>query len=237
MSTRIRLCSCGKFLSGDHLTHYRRLLSLALLSFVAGVTNLSAQTPPLTPDIPAKFEKPTAGYDYTKREVMIPMRDGVKLYTVITIPNGAKNAPMLLTRTRYDAEHRAMRSDSFQMENELPQGDEVFVKEGYIRVFQDIRGKYHSEGDYVMTRPLRGPLNSSEVDHSTDAYDTIDWLVKNLPESNGKVGMLGSSYEGFTVVMALVHPHPALKVAAPMSPMVDGWMGDDWFHFGAFRQK
>ena len=123
------------------------------------------------------------------------------------------------------------------MLNELPQGDEVFVKEGYIRVFQDVRGKYHSEGDYVMTRPLRGPLNSSEVDHSTDAYDTIDWLVKNVPESNGKVGMLGSSYEGFTVVMALVHPHPALKVAAPMSPMVDGWMGDDWFHFGAFRQN
>jgi predicted acyl esterase len=87
-----------------------------------------------------------------------------------------------------------------------------------------------------MTRPLRGPLNSSDVDHSTDAYDTIEWLVKNVPESNGKVGMLGSSYPGFTVVMALVNPHPALKVAAPMSPMVDGWMGDDWFHFGAFRQ-
>ena len=118
----------------------------------------------------------------------------------------------------------------------LPQGDEVFVADGYIRVFQDVRGKYGSEGDYVMTRPLRGPLNSSEVDHSTDAYDTIDWLVKNVPESNGKVGMLGSSYEGFTVVMALVNPHPALKVAAPMSPMVDGWMGDDWFHYGAFRQ-
>ncbi len=118
----------------------------------------------------------------------------------------------------------------------LPQGDEVFVMDGYIRVFQDVRGKYGSEGDYVMTRPLKGPLNASAVDHSTDAYDTIDWLVKNVPESNGKVGMLGSSYEGFTVVMALVHPHPALKVAAPMSPMVDGWMGDDWFHYGAFRQ-
>jgi putative CocE/NonD family hydrolase len=113
----------------------------------------------------------------------------------------------------------------------------VFVADGgYIRVFQDIRGKYGSEGDYVMTRPLKGPLNSSEVDHSTDAYDTIDWLVKNVPETNGKVGMLGSSYEGFTVVMALVNPHPALKAAAPMSPMVDGWMGDDWFHHGAFRQ-
>jgi uncharacterized protein len=87
-----------------------------------------------------------------------------------------------------------------------------------------------------VTRPLRGPLNGSEVDHATDAWDSIDWLVKHVPESNGRVGMLGSSYEGFTAVMALVNPHPALKAAAPMSPMVDGWMGDDWFHYGAFRQ-
>ncbi len=118
----------------------------------------------------------------------------------------------------------------------LPQGDEVFVADGYIRVFQDVRGKYKSEGDYVMTRPVRGPLNPTATDHVTDAYDTIDWLVKNTPESNGRVGMIGSSYEGFTVVMALLDPHPALKVAAPESPMVDGWMGDDWFHYGAFRQ-
>src|SRR6266567_2981425 len=90
--------------------------------------------------------------------------------------------------------------------------------------------------DYVKTRPLRGPLNTSAVDHSTDAYDTIDWLVKNVPESNGRVGMIGSSYEGFTVLMALVKPHPALRAAVPMCPMVDGWKGDDWFHWGAFRQ-
>jgi putative CocE/NonD family hydrolase len=198
------------------------------------------QTAPLTPDVPSKFEAPTASYDYVKREVMIPMRDGVKLYTVIVIPLSAvakeKSAPILLTRTPYNAAKRAERFQSPHMLATLPQGDEVFVADGYIRVFQDVRGKYGSEGDYVMTRPLRGPLNSSAVDHSTDAYDTIDWLVKNVPESNGKVGMLGSSYEGFTVVMALVNPHPALKVAAPMSPMVDGWMGDDWFHFGAYRQ-
>src|SRR4029077_16544364 len=87
-----------------------------------------------------------------------------------------------------------------------------------------------------MTRPLRGPLNNTTTDESTDAYDTIDWLVKNVPESNGKVGMIGRCYDGFTGVMALVNPHPALKVAAPESPMVDGWMGDDWFHYGAFRQ-
>src|SRR5262249_27873552 len=192
--------------------------------------------PPLTPDIPKKFEAPAASYDYTKRDVMIPMRDGVKLHTVIVLPKGARNVPIILTRTPYDASGRSQRNQSVHMIAVLPQGDEVFAADGYIRVFQDVRGKYGSEGEYVMTRPLRGPLNPSSVDHSTDAYDTIDWLVKNVPESNGKVGMLGSSYEGFTVVMALVNPHPALNAPVPQSPMVDGWMGDDWFHYGAFRQ-
>jgi len=187
-------------------------------------------------DIPKTFATPTAGYDYVKRDVMIPMRDGVRLHTVIVVPKGAANAPIILTRTPYNASHRAARNDSPRMLSILPEGDEVFVKAGYIRVFQDVRGKYGSEGEYWMTRPVRGPLNSTKVDHTTDAYDTIDWLVKNVPESNGRVGMLGSSYEGFTVVMALLDPHPALKVAAPESPMVDGWMGDDWFHYGAFRQ-
>jgi hypothetical protein len=196
----------------------------------------AAQTPPIAPDIPAKYTPPDINADYVKRVVMVPMRDGVKLYTVIVVPKGAKGAPILLTRTPYNAAQRATRNESPRMLATLPQGDEVFTRDGYIRVFQDVRGKYGSEGDYVMTRPLRGPLNPTAVDHSTDAYDTIEWLVKNVPESNGKVGMIGSSYEGFTVVMALINPHPALKVAAPESPMVDGWMGDDWFHYGAFRQ-
>src|SRR5215469_12943696 len=187
-------------------------------------------------DIPKTFTAPTAKQDYIKREAMIPMRDGVKLHTVIVVPKGAKNAPILLTRTPYNASKRTARNNSTSMLAILPQGDEVFVSGGYIRVFQDVRGKYKSEGDYVMTRPVRGPLNATSTDHVTDAYDTIDWLVKNVPESNGRVGMIGSSYEGFTVVMALLDPHPALKVAAPESPMVDGWMGDDWFHYGAFRQ-
>src|SRR5512137_187446 len=86
-----------------------------------------------------------------------------------------------------------------------------------------------------MNRPLRGPLNPTQVDHATDTYDTIDWLVKNVPESNGKVGILGISYDGFLPLMALVNPHPALKVAVPINPMIDGWRGDDWFHNGAFR--
>jgi putative CocE/NonD family hydrolase len=190
----------------------------------------------MQPDVPAQFIVPTAEWDYTRREVMIPMRDGVKLHTVIVTPKGAHGAPIILTRTPYDASKRAERFVSPNILATLPMGDEVFAPEGYIRVFQDVRGKYGSEGDYVMTRPLRGPLNATPVDHSTDAWDTIDWLVKNVAESNGKVGMIGSSYEGFTVLMALVNPHPALKAAVPMSPMVDGWKGDDWFHNGAFRQ-
>ena len=184
-----------------------------------------------------KYEAPTASYDYVKREVMIPMRDGVKLHTVIVIPRGARHAPIILTRTPYNASETCRaRCNRRTCWRPCPRVTRYSWLDGYIRVFQDVRGKYGSEGDYFMTRPLRGPLNSTGTDNSTDAYDTIDWLVKNVPESNGKVGMLGSSYEGFTVVMALVNPHPALKVAAPMSPMVDGWMGDDWFHFGAFRQ-
>ena len=225
--TAIRILSRAALLAGAAV-----LATSALTSGAA----FAAPTPPMTPDIPAKFEAPKIGYDYDKREVMVPMRDGTKLYTVIVVPKGAKNAPILLTRTPYNAKGRVARNDSASMAATLPQGDDVFVEGGYIRVFQDVRGKYGSEGDYVMTRPLIGPLNDSKNDHATDAWDTIDWLVKNVPETNGKVGMIGSSYEGFTVVMALTDPHPALKVAAPESPMIDGWMGDDWFHHGAFRQ-
>jgi uncharacterized protein len=188
-------------------------------------------------DIPKIFTAPPGGFDFVKREVMIPMRDGVRLHTVILIPKGASNAPMLLTRTPYNASKRLERNNSEHMLAVVPEGDDVFVEAGYIRVYQDVRGKYKSEGEYLMTRPVRGPLNPTQIDHVTDAYDTIDWLVKNTPESNGRVGMIGSSYEGFTVVMALLGPHPALKVAAPESPMVDGWMGDDWFHYGAFRNS
>ena len=197
----------------------------------------AAPVPPMKPDIPAEFSPPSADFDYVKRVAMIPMRDGVKLYTVIVIPQGAKRAPIILTRTPYSAKSAGERTPSPHMLAELGMADEVFVSAGYIRVYQDVRGKYDSEGDYVMTRELRGPLNNTPVDHSTDTYDTIDWLVKNTPESNGRVGMIGSSYGGFTVLMGLVNPHPALKAAVPECPMVDGWKGDDWFHNGAFRQS
>ena len=211
-----------------------RLAMFAVAAFA--LPALPAPIPPMTPDIPTQFQPPSGASDYVKREEMIPMRDGVHLHTVILIPKQARRAPIILTRTPYDASKRAARGDSPRMAAVLPMGDEQFSSDGYIRVFQDVRGKYGSEGEYVMTRPLRGPLNDSEVDHSTDAYDTIDWLIKNLPQTNARVAMIGSSYEGFTVLMALVNPHPALRAAVPMSPMVDGWKGDDWFHNGAFRQ-
>jgi putative CocE/NonD family hydrolase len=209
--------------------------SIVKTTFIAAISAL-AMLSAADSDIPKTFNPPAADQDFIKREAMIPMRDGAKLYTVIVVPKGANNAPILLTRTPYNASARASRSNSTHMLAVLPEGDEVFVRGGYIRVFQDVRGKYKSEGDYFMTKPVRGPLNHTSTDNVTDAYDSIDWLVKNTPESNGRVGMIGSSYEGFTVVMALLGPHPALKVAAPESPMVDGWMGDDWFHYGAFRQ-
>jgi len=217
-------------------------LVLALLATSPVVT----QSPPRSPasalpaDMPDQLRPVTDTFDYVKRVVMIPMRDGVKLHTIILIPKGAARAPILLTRTPYEAKTltgHAVSAHLGPILNGYDNATEVIVEGGYIRVVQDVRGKYDSEGDYVMNRPLHGPQNPSPIDHSTDTWDTIEWLVKNVPESNGKVGILGISYDGFLPLMALVNPHPALKVAVPMNPMVDGWMGDDWFHNGAFRQQ
>ena len=215
---------------------FARNIFVLCVAALAAMT-AAAQRKPYSDDMNANYVAPVANRDYIKREVMIPMRDGVKLYTVIWIPKGAAGAPMVLTRTPYDAAHRIGTPDADHLIDALPLSDRDFVLAGYIRVYQDVRGKYGSEGAYLMTPPQIGSgYNNTGADGTTDAWDTIDWLVKNVPESNGRVGMIGSSYEGFTVVMALLHPHPALKAAAPESPMVDGWMGDDWFHYGAFRQ-
>src|SRR5690242_20156264 len=218
--------------------------SIAVFFLATTVAAQSASPQPgqatLANETPAQLKVPQDTWDYSRRDVMIPMRDGIKLHTVILVPKGAKNAPILLTRTPYSATDLTSHAASAHLGPILwgyDNATEVIVEGGYIRVVQDVRGKYDSEGDYVMNRPLHGPLNPTPVDHSTDTYDTIDWLVKNLPESNSKVGILGISYDGFLPLMALVNPHPALKVSVPMNPMVDGWMGDDWFHNGAFRQQ
>jgi putative CocE/NonD family hydrolase len=216
----------------------------ALILILSAITPLAEAQSPKYPQLPSEtpgtFTPPTVGMDHDRRDVMIAMRDGVKLHTVILVPKGAKRAGILLTRTPYDAKVLTGNAPSVHMASSLwgyDNATETIMAGGYIRVVQDIRGKYGSEGDYIMNRPVHGPLNPTPVDESTDTYDTIDWLVKNVPESNGKVGVLGISYDGFLALMPLIHPHPALKCAVPMNPMVDGWRGDDWFHNGAFRQQ
>ncbi|HEY1985790.1 MAG TPA: CocE/NonD family hydrolase [Terracidiphilus sp.] len=214
--------------------------ALLAVSAAAQTSPAPPQYPNYPSETPAVLTSATEGFDYTRREAMIPMRDGIKLHTVILIPKGASHAPILLTRTPYSANAQAANQHSAHLGPALYGYDnatDVIVEGGYIRVLQDIRGKYGSEGDYVMNRPIHGPQNPTPVDEATDTYDSIDWLVKNIPETNGKVGILGISYDGFLPLMALIDPHPALKVSVPMNPMVDGWMGDDWFHNGAFREQ
>ena len=202
-----------------------------LLLFLAAVTSLFAQS-----EIPPAFSPVTDFFDHERREVKIPMRDGVKLHAVVIIPKGVTAAPIILTRTPYGADKPTKQMSSPHAAMTLPVADESLLRAGYIRVYQDVRGRYESEGDYVMTLPVRGELNRWKVDHATDTWDTIDWLVKNVKGNNGRVGITGVSYPGWLTLMGLVEPHPALKAAVPMYPMVDGWIGDDFYHNGALRQ-
>src|SRR6476646_1960155 len=213
------------------------LCGASALAFATGAVSANAQE---YNETPTTVTPATTGWNYERRIAEIPMRDGVTLHTVILVPKGASNAGIILTRTPYNAEGLSANVHSGNLVAALDGYDnaaDIIVEGGYIRVIQDIRGKYGSKGTYVMNRPLVGnPLNPTKVDDSTDAYDTIDWLSKNIPESNGRVGVIGISYDGYEPLVALINPHPALKVSVPMNPMVDGWRGDDWFHNGAFRQ-
>jgi putative CocE/NonD family hydrolase len=211
------------------MTIVRRLAALSLLVFSLFV---HAQS-----EIPKTFSPATDAFDYERRVAKIPMRDGVKLHTVIVIPKGATEpSPIILTRTPYSADKPTSQGHSSNAAMTLPVADEPLLRAGYIRVYQDVRGRYESEGDYVMTLPVRGPLNKWKVDQATDTYDTIEWLVKNVERNNGRVGITGVSYPGWLTLMGMIDPHPALKAAVPMYPMVDGWIGDDFYHNGAFRQ-
>jgi hypothetical protein len=160
------------------------------------------------------------------RVVKIPMRDGVRLNTGICEPQGQHEPlPFLLTRTPYGiAGDTVVRNDY-----------RFFAADGYIFVFQDIRGRYGSEGLFIMQRPLRDPADPKAVDETTDTYDTVEWLLKNVPANNGRAGVLGVSYPGFLATMAGINAHPAVKAISPQAPMTDTWMGDDFFHQGAFR--
>jgi len=174
----------------------------------------------------ARAQQPTAAGDsaYARTEAKIPMRDGVKLRVVIFAPRGATAPlPILLQRTPYNANGAI---------GVARRAKEVGL-DGYIIVFGDIRGRFGSEGTFDMNRPPRPA--SQGIDESTDAYDTIEWLVKNLPNNNGKVGTIGVSYPGWLTAVTGMGPHPALKAISPQAPMGDTWMGDDFFHQGAFR--
>ena len=169
-------------------------------------------------------------HDYVASEAMIPMRDGVKLHAVILTPVDIQTPlPLLLQRTPYGVKG-ASRASFFAQRPEL-------ARDGYIYVAEDIRGRYGSQGKFVMMRPLADHSNPQAVDESTDAYDTIAWLIKHVPGNNGRVGVLGTSYPGFLATMAGIDPHPALKAISPQAPMIDVWRGDDFFHNGAFRQS
>jgi putative CocE/NonD family hydrolase len=165
---------------------------------------------------------------YDRREVSIPMRDGKKLFTIIATPKTATGPlPFLMKRTPYGV----------GVWGDLALYWKEFMDEGYIFVFQDIRGRYKSDGQFIMNRPPHNPREANGTDESTDTYDTIDWLIKNIPANNGRVGILGISYPGWLTNMAAVNPHPALKAISPQATMADTWMGDDFFHQGAFRQS
>ncbi len=163
---------------------------------------------------------------YTCRFIKIPMRDGVRLNTSICEPKATYDSlPILLTRTPYGVAGDTVVGDDYRF----------LASDGYLFAYQDIRGRFGSEGQFLMNAPLHDPADSAGVDESTDAYDTVDWLVHNLPKNNGRVGVLGVSYPGFLATMAGINPHPAVRAVSPQAPMTDTWMGDDFFHQGAFR--
>jgi uncharacterized protein len=168
-------------------------------------------------------------HDYVRTEVMIPMRDGVKLHAVILKPADiTTELPILMERTPYGVDGMTGAS-FFALRPEL-------ARDGYIYVDEDIRGRFKSQGKFIMARPLTDHHDPNATDESTDAFDTVAWLIKNVPGNNSRVGVVGTSYPGFLATMAGIDPNPAVKAISPQAPMIDVWMGDDFFHNGAFRQ-
>jgi len=171
---------------------------------------------------------------YTKKSYMIPVRDGIKLYTVVFAPvQQLRPYPFLIERTPYGSNFSIPDDSAFSV-NRMG-GLNAMAREGYIFVFQDLRGKFKSEGTFEMNRPLYHLVDKRKTDESTDAYDAIDWLVKNIPNNNGKAGIHGVSYPGFLALDAAVDPHPALKASSPQASPSDMFLGDDFHHNGAFR--
>jgi putative CocE/NonD family hydrolase len=178
--------------------------------------------------LPAQEAKPAPLTDrYQATSQMLAMRDGVKLHTIVVVDQRAKEPlPFVMLRTPYGVANWQRHFGSYMKD---------LAEDGYVFVFQDIRGRHESEGTFVMQRPLRATDPRLVIDECTDAYDTIDWLVKNVPHNNGRVGMLGISYDGWTTIMAAAEPHPALRAISPQASPADMWLGDDFHHNGAFR--
>ncbi len=192
------------------------LVGCLAVAVVSAASHPVGQQPP--PDLAAAFDQ---------RDAMIPMRDGVKLHTVIYTPKQQSGSlPIVLQRTPYGVAGAGASLGTSLKE---------LADEGYIFAFQDIRGRYESEGSFVMQRPTRDRRDPKAIDEGTDAYDSIEWLTKSVPDNNGRVGMLGVSYPGWLVVMAMLEPHPALRAASPQASPADMWIGDDFHHNGAFR--
>ena len=168
---------------------------------------------------------------YTKREVMIPMRDGVSLYTAIYEPkNNKEKHPILMHRTPYSC---SPYGESFC--RHLRSSLKNYVDNNYILVFQDVRGRHKSEGEFVQVRPLnKNKKSKKDIDEGTDTYDTIEWLIRNTKKNNGNVGTWGISYDGFYATMSASSAHPALKAVSPQGPVTDWFRGDDRHHNGAF---
>jgi uncharacterized protein len=188
------------------------LASLALLALAA---------------VSVPVQSPNPADQFVVRDVMIPARDGVRLHAKIFTPKSAQaSLPIIMTRTPYGVANAA---------NSFKTYLKALADEGYIFVFEDIRGKFESEGTFVMQRPARAPGDTTSLDEGTDTYDTIEWLLHNVPDNNGRVGMLGISYSGWTTIMGALEPHPALKAISPQASPADMWLGDDFHHNGAFR--
>jgi putative CocE/NonD family hydrolase len=182
-----------------------------------------------TEEISADSNAPWLAEHYTKYEHRIPMRDGIRLFTRVYVPKDDSQAwPIMLTRTPY-----ALKPYGADNYNDLSGTFAILARDKFVLVMQDVRGRYASEGEYVQVRPFNPNKGPKDTDESSDAWDTIDWLVKHVPNNNGKVGMIGISYPGFYTSMAMINSHPALKAASPQAPVSDWFMGDDLHHNGA----
>lgn len=212
----------NKFASPRKARFYQMILAITLLALIVplGRTRATQQ--------PSQSGAQSAEVKFEAIEEMVPMRDGVKLHTVICVPkNSAERLPILLQRTPYGA--------GTGIAGRLPFVYKELVADGYIFAFQDIRGKFRSEGEFRMNRPPRDRGDQKSVDEASDTYDTIDWLVKHVKNNNGRVGVFGVSYPGWLAAVPLMEPHPALKALSPQAAMTDTWLGDDFFHQGGFR--